>query len=329
MYGGKYWIQKVWISPYTLVERFNRKKHRGLLLKVLFSNFGIGYSQIHPLSQWGEGMLSDSLSLLKEYILQNKSFKEKNIKNSTLHKNFNLLSLSIQTAQEDAQARLQSKSLLYGYSSIRNHYLISDISSFDNVPDGFSVFKMKMGDYLEKETQSLRKWMKEWNTKIKFRLDFNGKIPKTIWHQWERENQSIASFIDFIEDPFSQFYFIPSVFSLAQDWSETHYCPIRVIKGSRYSLSDVCDLLARSQAQRFVFTHSLVHPLEARISYLKACQFYKIHPQKKEVCGLHYDSDFYEANDFSRYYSQDQFYSSLGKGLGFDDLWDKQKWIAI
>ena len=327
MFKEKDSIKKIWISPYILVEKLTRKKHEGLLLKVLFSYSGIGYSQIHPFEQQKETSLSDSISLLKECI--SKNTEEKNIRNMSIYKNFNLLNLSLQIAKEDAQARLQNKSLFFNYSPLESHYLISDIRLLKNIPSDFSILKIKMGSQLGKETDLLRKTIEELMVNIRFRLDFNEKLSKKNWQKWEKENQDLAAYIDFIEDPFYPFNFIPSVFSLAQDWSQTHYCPVRVIKGSRYHLSDVCRFLARFQAQRFIFTHSLTHPLEARISYLKACQFYKIHPQKKEVCGLHYDLHFYEPNDFSRYYSKNQFYSSLGTGLGFDDLWLRQKWTLI
>lgn len=307
----KDFIQKIWISPYTLVETLTRQKQEGLLLKVLFSDSGVGYSQIHPLSFMGEGSLLDSLKLLKQY-------------KKSWDKDLDLVSLSLQVAQEDAQARSQNKSLLFGYSFLQNHYLLD---SFQNIPSQFSIFKVKMGDELKIKTKSLRKLIEEKGKSVQFRLDFNGKISQKMWKKWEEENKDLAPYIDFIEDPFSPFHFIPSRFSLAQDWSKTHYCPIRVIKGSRYSLSQICSFLARSQSQRFIFTHSLTHPLEARLSYLRACQFYKIHPQKKEVCGLYYNVDRYEPNDFSNYYSKMN--SSCGKGLGFDDLWSLQKWELL
>ena len=294
----KDFIKKIWISPYTLKKDMSE----GALLKVLFSQSGLGYSQVHPLKH--EGTLLNSLQVLKGCLSRR------------------ILNVNLQIAQEDAKARAENKSLLKNFDPIESHYLISNISK-ESPDKNFSYIKIKMGHCLKEETLFLREKIKE--SRWKFRLDFNERISKDTWLKWEKENKDLAEFIDFVEDPFLNFYFIPSDFSLAQDLTQTHYCPIRVIKGSRYSLSSLFQMVASSKAQRFVFTHSLAHPLEARISYLRACQFYKVYPRKKEVCGLHYNLEPY--NDFSRYYSQ--IYSPLGTGLGFDEIWDKQKWISL
>ena len=297
MFEEKDLIKKIWISPYS---------EEGVLLKISFSESGIGYSELHPLKN--EGTLLNSIKLLKE--------------NNTHLK----LRTNIQIAREDAKARAENKSLFKNVSPIQSHQLISDVS-IDKPSLDFSYLKIKMGKCLKKETQFLKEQIKKGNWK--FRLDFNERLSKAQWIEWEKENKDIARFIDFVEDPFLNFHFVPSVFPLAQDWALTHYCPIRIIKGSRYHLSSLFQMVASSKAQRFIFTHSLTHPLEARISYLRASQFYKVYPQKKEVCGLHFDLKSHKPSDFSKYYSQDQFYSSLGTGLGFDELWDRQKWISL
>ena len=241
-----------------------------------------------------------------------------------------LLSVVLEDTWMDAKARSTNHSLLFGYRPIQNHYLISNIDQWDSLNTNlFNVFKIKMGFHLQSETKQLRTMIKNVGKKKSFRLDFNDRLSKQEWQKWESENKDIHPYIDFIEDPYLNFSYTPSCFSLAQDWSDLHYCPVRVVKSSRHSLYSIYQKLAEGRFQRVVFTHSLTHPLEARLSWVKAVQFYKVHPRKKEICGLNYPLDYYEKNDFSCFYSSSQFYSPLGAGLGFDRLFEKQNWRVL
>ena len=323
-------IKQIWISPYILKEKRSQKEHSGFLLKVLFSKGQVGYNCVHPFPQFGEGVLSDYIPLMRQYReLSQKCFEEKTWKIKSEKKKY-LLSVILEDVWMDAKARSTNHSLLFGYSPIQNHYLVPNIHqspSLDSQP--FNMFKVKMGFHLQSETKQLRRIIKNVGQKKSFRLDFNERLSKQEWQKWENENRDIHPYIDFIEDPYLNFSYTPSCFSLAQDWSDSPYCPIRVVKSSRHSLCSVYQQLAEGRFQRVVFTHSLTHPLEARLSWVKALQFYKVHPRKKEICGLNYSLDYYEKNDFSCFYSSSQFYSPLGAGLGFDRLFEKQNWRAL
>ena len=323
-------IRKIWISPYILKEKRNKKEHSGFLLKVLFSKGQVGYNCVHPFSQFGEGCLSDYIPLLRQcQELQQKYFEEKTWKIKS-EKNKYLLYVILEDTWMDAKARSANRSLLFGHRPIQNHYLISNIHHWPLLDSpSFKMFKIKMGFHLQSETRQLRKMIKSLGQKKSFRLDFNGRLSKQEWKKWESENRDIHLYIDFIEDPYLNFSYAPSCFSLAQDWSDVHYCPIRVVKAIRHSLFSIYQNLAEGRFQRVVFTHSLTHPLEARLSWVKAVQFYKVHPRKKEICGLNYPLDYYEKNDFSCFYPPSQFYSPVGAGLGFDRLLEKQNWRVV
>lgn len=310
-------IKETWTSSYTLTEQRSRKSTEGLLLKILFTTGKVGYNSIHPLSNFKEGHLSDYSQILKKIPSQP----------SPINSQAEMLNTILQDTYMDAEARSKNQSLLFGYPPIQNHYLISNINLFtslDEIP--FQVFKIKMGCHLQKETIKLKQIIKNTEKKIQLRLDFNEKPSKTNWKKWENENKNLP-FIDYIEDPFSDFSYIPSVFHLAWDWSRPHYGIVRVLKPSRHKLQSIYKQLSASKFQRIVFTHSLTHPLEARLSWVKAAQFYKVHPNKKEICGLNYPLNFYEKNDFSYFYSN--FYAPLGTGLGFDSLLEKQIWKKL
>ena len=312
-------IKEIWTSSYTLTEQTSQKKRTGLLIKVLFSNSKVGYNSIHPLSNFKEGNLSDYITLLKD-----RSFPQVVPKN----KQAILLNTIVQDAYMDATARSKNQSLLFGYPPIQNHYLISNIDLWNNLDESpFSVFKIKMGSHLQKETIKLRKIIRNTKKKFQLRLDFNEKLSKKNWVKWENENKDLLPFIDFIEDPFLNFSYTPSAFILACDWCQPHYGAVRVLKASRYTSQSMHTQFAIPKFQRIIFTHSLSHPLEARLSWVKASQFYKVHPGKKEICGLNYPLNFYKKNDFSCFYSN--FYAPLGTGLGFDSLLRKQKWKKL
>lgn len=313
-------IKKIWICPYTLIEQASQKERTGLLIKVLFSTTGmIGYNSIQPLSYFREGRLSDYTALLKNIPSQNKIQKnDQSIWLDTI----------LQDAHMDAVARSKNQSLLFGYPPIQSHYLISNINLWNNLDEiPFDVFKIKMGFHLTKETLRLRQIIKNTKKKFQIRLDFNEKLSKKQWVKWECENKDLISYIDFIEDPFVNFSYTPSIFQLAGDWCQPHHGITRVLKPSRYKLQQIHKELAISKFQRFIFTHSLSHPLEARLSWVKASQFYKTHPRKKEICGLNYPLNFYQKNDFSCFYTN--FYTALGTGLGFDSLLSRQKWMQL
>lgn len=340
-------IKNIWICPYTLTEILNKKKREGVLLKILFSSGKMGYSAIGPLLKFGEGFVSDYTYFLRKKMftsylkidqipgLFNAEFSKKKyfeeysilLKNKTKQKQISILSLSFYGAWLDAQARSQSKNLFFGYPLIENHYLITDLFSFSkdflhDIP--FKIVKVKIKSF--KESEKLRTLIQTSSKKLKWRLDFNYHFSFSQWKIWEKENLFLAPFIDFIEDPFPDFFSVKSPFSFALDWGKSHYCPIRVMKPTRHPPRFVYQQLAGGNFQRVIFTHTLGHPLEARLSWILASDFYKVHPQKREICGLDYPLDFFEKNDFSCFDKSSDFYSPSGTGLGFDEVLKNRKW---
>lgn len=299
-------VKNLWIYPYKLIERLSKKEHEGVLLKVLFFSDQIGYGVLHPLPMFNK---EESLS----YHLQC-------LKNQTLTP---LFMKTLESIKKDASFRSQNKNMMNLVESIQNHYLISNIFSIDSFDFiDCKWFKVKIGDQIHKETQKLRQILKNTKKDIKLRLDFNYKISNYEFKLWEKENKDLATVVEFIEDPFLHFSHFQSVFSFAWDWGEVHYCPLRIIKPSRHPLSYVLKGIGMNYFQRVFFTHACTHPLEARGAKVEASYFYKIHPSKKEVCGLNYPYYLFEKDEFIEQDSSPQ----EGTGLGYDNIFKKLSW---
>ena len=300
-------VKKIWISPSV-------QKIEGLLFKILFKDKTLGYNSLHPLSNFGEGILSNYISLLKDL-----SF----LKKKNLSYQENLLKLCFEGAYLDGTYRNKKQSLLSGFSPLKNHKLIFNIEDHQSF-DGFknSIFKIKMGKNILKETLHLRKIIQNTKQEFKIRLDFNAQLSLPEWNQWRKENQDLKPFIDFIEDPSSPLFLCD--FPVASDWEFLFFSPIKIIKPTRIHFNELNKKIAQGNFKRIIFTNTLTHPLEARLSYVLAQKFYQIHPNKKEVCGLDYP-----LNNSTSFLNQDGFDSSYGTGLGFDSILEKQKWIYL
>ena len=297
-------IKKIFFCPYTLTEKRSRKIKKGLLLKIEFKGGLQGYSH----------SFEEDFRFLKK--------RAQGLDHPPS------LKTSFFGAWLDAKARALKKNLLEGLPSITNHYLIPDLSSFKGglkIP--FSVVKVKMKS--PKETPALKKLIEK-NPEKKFRLDFNYQFSLKDWEHFEHQNKALAPMIDFIEDPFPEFWKKPSKnFHFALDFGPFYPCPIRVLKPMRFGPDEALSNFKKRHFQRIIFTHALSHPLEARLSFILASRFYKAHPEKKETCGLNYSFDFFEMNDFLSCSKEENFYKGGGFGLGFDSLLEKQNWKAL
>ena len=329
-------VQHIWISPYTLIEEKSLKARQGLLIKALFEAGEEGYGDLHSFPEFLEGELKDYMQILTDKFL----FKKKipppppppryfySSKKEMQNRQIRILHQTFLDIYLDAQARAEKKSLLWGYTPIDSHYLLTNCHSYSSLDHlNFKMIKIKIQRV--EDSLKIKKLLKNTSKNFRFRLDFNYQLTKKKWQEWERKNQDILPWIDFIEDPFLNCFQVKTRFPLAWDWGEACRSSIRVIKAPRFSIKSVCSQLALGRWDRVIFTHTLRHPLSARLSFVRAAGFYKIHPRKKEVCGLHYPSHFFLKNDFSQEYPSSLFYSPLGTGLGFDELLNKQKWRLL
>lgn len=297
-------IEKIWFYPCPLINQSTHKKKEGLVFKIQFS-FGVGYSSFYPMPSLGDLDISTQMERLKK-------------KNLTY-----LTKCSILMAQADAQSRSQKTSLCIGTSSIESHYLVLDVMSFHNFNSiEQEVIKVKMTQNWSKESSHLRKIIS--NTNKKIRLDFNYNLNEDEWNLWQNQNQSLLNYIDFIEDPYLGFKSHSSLFPLALDFGSSHNVKIRIIKPSRYSLSCLLKDVELSKWDRIIFTNSLDHPMEAKWASFVAHEFYKIHPSKKEVCGLYYDLHLFKENPFSYEDS-----SQTNTGLGYNSVLENLNWIQV
>ena len=325
-------IKQIWACPYSLKEKFSQKEQKGLLLKVVFSKEeAVGYTSLSSFVHNPERLISNSADFFNQktecFPPQKSDFD--NFQKEEFGKNnfcLSLLYTRFYGAWIDSQARCQLKNLFLNKAPIKNHFLVPDVfslKSFDSIDN--SVIKIKIRNF--KEARQFKQIVSHSSKIFKYRLDFNHRLSFNEWKRWEKENLSLLPHIDFIEDPFPLFYKEPSLFPLALDQGPNCHCPIRIIKPTRQVLYFPIQQMAQGNLKRVIFTHSLEHPLEARLSWVMAQNFYKILPRKKEVCGMSDLLNFFEKNDFLCFDSH--FYSPSGTGLGFNFLLEKQNWKKL
>ena len=155
-------VKKIWIHPYTLTEKITKKKSKGVLLKILFSNEWMGYGTLHPHPQLKEQKLSYHLNQLK--------------KCQYTH----LTHLCIEDAWMDAKARSKNQNLFTHLAPIQSHHLISDIKNLKNNKMN-PVVKIKMGSDFKEPSLKLKSWIQSGSLKIKLRLDFNYRLQAKQW----------------------------------------------------------------------------------------------------------------------------------------------------
>ncbi len=167
----------------------NQKPRRGILIQVEWPGAVIGYADLHPWPEFGDGPLDEQLSDLRKGKI---SFQ---------------LEQSIWLAKRDALARKADVSLWELAPRLKNNFLITDVSkATDDVLDrakqgGFSTIKMKAGRDFDQDMEFATKVLKSANFML--RIDFNCLAQ---WQYYEKYmsslEKSLRARIDYVEDPF-------------------------------------------------------------------------------------------------------------------------------
>jgi O-succinylbenzoate synthase len=311
---------KIWIHNYLLqpVSRLGRRwrEAQGALLKLETEGGKFGYSDLHPLPEFGDAPIAEQLKLLKE------------------DRPTELAKRSMELALKDARARAEGRSLLVGAQKIKNHYfLFQDLNQDlldDLVAEEFTEVKMKMGQDLIRETKALRELT---SAGFKVRPDFNCSVSEAEFVDWlARLPSRIFDAIDFIEDPFfynSQAWAkvqtdfgVSLAFDLC-DASPVGGFSIEILKPARRAMSE-----KESGCQRFVFTHSMDHPLGQMAAAAEAIEW-RARSSSLESCGL-LAKALYRPNEFSECMVEKggRIIETPGTGYGFDSLLEKTHWTS-
>lgn len=299
-------IESHWYSlqPLTkLNSQVGSAPRFGSLLRVTFSEDEVGYTDLHPWTEWGDQPLHEQIRLLKSGMPTQLAQK------------------ALEYAKIDAEARAQGRSVFTQLPEIQNHILVTDPRMV--LPESCSgqVVKLKVGRDLKFERDWIEAFCKGPGL---LRIDFNSSVKGGEFLKW------IAGFsvdelkkIDYVEDPCP---FDAEVWSQAMRFVQlavdretvpSEWRSKFVLVSKPTAVDGDIDPL---EFKRVVFTHKMDHPFGARIAQFVASTFYHLHPGKKEICGL----------DLRGTYRKTGFESfERGTGFGYNAVLRELKWTAV
>lgn len=310
--------------PYRLEMRGTNKKGRqGSLLRVIFKDGLIGFTDCHPWPEVGDQPLENQLLSLKAG-------------NPT-----SLLDCSLRFARLDAEARNSRHSLLTQSTIPDSHFFISDLLNLNEdalqniIQQGFRYIKAKVGNSLPAEIAQLLKLFANRSGSIGLRLDFNEKIHSREFVAFLNSIEPLWKSIDYIEDPtpynpeewteFQQSY--PIALACDRLSAACRFYP----RSARYLIIKPAiqplHLFKDVPKERMIVTSYLGHPLGQLHAAYAAMQF---DPQKCRIHGLlgHY---VYHPNAFSQALSAQgpAFTVPHGYGFGFDEELSQLSWMDL
>lgn len=304
---------KLWAHRYQLVPSLkNLGPREGALLKVDWGGGRVGYSDLHPWSEFGEASLEAQLIALSEKKLNR------------------LIETSLEFSYIDGEYRRRNRNAFLGLALPLSHKLVLNLMETTSEQvrawevDGFTHVKLKMGKDLLQETAQL--FALSEGSQVRWRIDFNARLSAAEAEAWWRSLDSeLQARVDFIEDPSGDGGALGNG-PWADDWLESFASRVRVIKPARESSEG--DFW--QDYDRVVFTHSLDHPLAQAAALWSAARFYRKHPALADVCGLA-DPGNYQPNDFSRAWScaGPRLKPTEGVGFGFDQLLGSLRWERV
>ncbi|MGA8165076.1 MAG: enolase C-terminal domain-like protein [Waddliaceae bacterium] len=307
---------KIFYSLYSLEGKPSFTDRSGALLRFVFDDGSMGYADCHPWVELGDLPLSEQLSCLRQgkwtpLTLQSKKH-----------------------AQIDASGRVEHNNLFDGLHIPSSHWLLT--TPIEEIPEGFSSVKIKVGRHSEEEIPTLRDLFQQLPHSVKVRLDFNAKLSQKNFVAYLEKILQWKERIDFIEDPYPYD---------CRSWEETQHklgvafaCDRQSEKHQGNTLSHRVSVVkpAVQDAGAFFPTHDLVvtsyldHPLGQLAAAYHAALMQKTFPGKVLPCGLlsHYA---YQTNAFSEQMGRTEsvLLPPKGTGFGFDDLLLQQQWTLL
>lgn len=329
-------MMKIWFYRYEL-EPMNElgvlagaSIREGALIKVQWPNNKFGFSDLFPWPELGDVDLETQLVAM------------------SLGRLTSLAEQSIWLAKKDADFRSRQLNIFAGAPRIKHHYLINDISKFnDNIlgnlrSSGFTTVKIKVGKRLEDEARFVSRLIRQ--NPLLVRLDFNAKID---FESYKRFMNSIdlteRAKIEFVEDPFpwnlEQWKEAAAFVPLALDnefekvnWDEFKERPpfkIIIVKPARRDV-DLDIKLALQHDLKLVVTSSLDHPVGVAHACNIAIEIKKSYPSLLLDCGCLTLRSYKSGDFFSRVQATGPFFTGVnGTGIGFDDLLQRLEWTPI
>jgi len=326
----------IWYSPYSLTPLFSLNAklpapqvRQGFLIKVDFGSQGVGYADCHPWPELGDEQVFVHLESLIS------------------HKPTVLMSRSLELAQWDADCRQQKKSLFPSEPILSSHYTLPDWENF-SLPlleeisgQGYRALKLKIGPDLKCAEPFIRRLISVLPEEMLLRLDFNLTGNEQELGSWIGElGKSFMDRLDFIEDPFP--YNLGLWKNFSQKWQvslaldqelncdlDLSGADILVLKPVRYSGEEIQRCAQLHGNKRWVFTHSMDHPVGRMMALAYAMNFYKkINPKRLE-CGGFENRRFYQPIPFDSEIFVDGCHQlgTEGIGVGFDKTLEACEWI--
>ena len=326
---------KIFYSPYTLKPTQNLNAvnpltdRQGVLLAIEWPDGLIGYSNLHPWSEFGDSSWEDQLAGVRSGQLST------------------MLEQSIWLARKDAQARKQNKSLFDGTPLVKNNYLITDfrLEKADLVErlkaEGFETVKIKLGHDLKKEAEFVSFLGQD--GAFKLRLDFN---LLGTWQSYERFMTSVNKIalarVQYVEDPFpfeEQAWIEAKKFApLAIDIElekvdlkklKTKPFDMVVLKPAKHDVNAILHSCIMND-YKMTITSYMDHPVGVMHALAIAGELKKAHPQRILDAGCLttrlYQMDSYSAEVVP---SGPYLKRAEGKGVGFDALLAKEPWTQL
>jgi o-succinylbenzoate synthase len=324
---------KIWASRYALKSRASLGGHalsqerHGALLKIEERGL-VGYADLHPWTELGDESLDQQLKLLSE--------------NQTTA----LSVRSLMLARMDLDARARSVSAFSGLMIPNSHYLATDLRSLSTEElteawaDGFRTIKLKLGRNLGSEIEKLHVLEKALSA-FRLRFDFNSLLNAKSFSAFiECLPPALVETIELVEDP------IP--------WNSLEWAQVQEQTGVAFALDRVsAEELSTVGESQTSFRWMVVKPavqepkrmaaLAAKLGAKVFVTSYLDHPVGQsgaaleaarlgvfETCGL-VSSRAFVTGEFSErlIWMGPEFIPAEGTGIGFDDLLEKQDWLAL
>ena len=301
-------------------SRTGSNERAGALLKIEFSDDLMGFSDLHPHPELGDGDLSEQLEFV--------SRSEPSV----------LVNRSLHWALIDAHARKKGESLFKGKSLPQTHFIVTDLMKleWDQLSDlksqGYKYLKVKVGRDLPAETLKLLE-VTQHLAGLSLRLDFNEALdPRVFSDWWKQVEPALKNHLDYIEDPFP---YAPEKWSaspapLALDRS-LNLENLKTFDGSvvifKSAVSDTHWL--NNINRRVVFSTYMDHPVGEMSAIFAAAQ-HENDVGNKEVGGLR-TWHLFEKNEFSESLQNRgaELDVAEGTGLGFDEQLNAQDWKPL
>lgn len=347
IFNSKLDITSIEFSKYKLkpINTLNAKSKsinykEGYLLKIVFKNFGIGYSDYFIWENFGDISLISQIELLKKGI-----------------NNVHILK-SIYFASIDAKYRAINKNIFNNIILPKNHFTCVNYNelNFNFIEklksDGFSIIKLKCGISINEEISFINKIspiLK--NNNMSLRLDFNLCLSFDEYINFLSMIDLNIENINFIEDPIEHNYNnwkkIKNIYSnikLAADKINNKFLIECISKNKKLKILDylvvkpaVQDIRIFSnnkfniKKNEIIFTSYMDHPIGQLSALYEAALFYKINFQNTQDCGF-ITHTLYEKNSYSEALSivDAKLIPSLdGTGFGYNNLLENENWKRI